>query len=70
MTTWQNKVLELEGLGWSLTALAKATGASIGAISDLKQGRTKEPRANVALQLHHLHSTGAVPPETERSEAA
>ncbi|WP_396615528.1 helix-turn-helix domain-containing protein [Lysobacter soli] len=69
MTTWQNKVLELEERGWSLTALARATGASIGAISDLKQGRTKEPRANVALQLHHLHSTGAMPPEQGREAA-
>ena len=64
MTTWQNKVLELEARGWSLTALAIATGASIGAIADLKQGRTKEPRGGVALELHHLFSTGALPPET------
>lgn len=59
--TWQDKVLTLEGRGWSLTALAKHSHASIGAISDLKHGRTKEPRASVGLELHHLYSTGAKP---------
>ena len=62
MSTWQQIVLELEQRGWSLTAIARNTGASIGAIADLKQGRTKEPRANVALQLHALHITKAAPP--------
>ena len=62
MTTWQAKVLKLQSRGWSLTALARQTRASISAISDLKHGRTKEPRANVALELHHLYSTDATPP--------
>lgn len=62
MTTWKNKVLVLETRGWSLTALAKQANASVSAISDLKQGRTKEPRASVGLELHHLYSTGAKPP--------
>lgn len=61
MDTWQDKVLALQTRGWSLTALAKKSGASIGAISDLKQGRTREPRASVGLELHHLYSTGAKP---------
>jgi len=61
MTTWQNKVIALQGRGWTLTALAQKTTASIGALGDLKKGRTKEPRANVALELHHLYSTGAMP---------
>lgn len=69
MTTWQNKVLELEARGWSLTDLAKSTGAHVSSISDLKHGRTKQPRADVALQLHHLFSTGAQPPE-QKPEAA
>ena len=65
MTTWKDKVLALQERGWSLTGLARRTRASVGAISDLKHGRTKEPRANVALELHHLYSTGAVPDEQQ-----
>jgi transcriptional regulator with XRE-family HTH domain len=61
MTTWQNKVLALQDRGWSLTEIARKSGASISAISDLKHGRTREPRASVALELHHLFSTGAEP---------
>lgn len=61
MATWQDKVLSLQRRGWSLTALARKANASIGAISDLKHGRTKEPRASVGLELHHLYSTGATP---------
>lgn len=45
-----------------MTAIARATGASIGAISDLKQGRTKEPRANVAIALNTMHITKVAPP--------
>lgn len=55
----------MEGRGWTLTALANRAGASVGAISDLKQGRTKQPRGTVALELHHLYSTGAQPPTNE-----
>lgn len=58
---WKGKVLALEAKGWSLTGLARKTGASVSAISDLKHGRTREPRASVALELHHLYSTGAQP---------
>lgn len=66
MTSWQNMVLALEARGWSLTALADATGASVGAISDLKHGRTKAPTGMVAVHLHHLFSTGARPPEGKK----
>lgn len=61
MTTWQNKVIAMEGRGWSLTKLAQSCGAHVSSMSDLKQGRTKAPRADVGLQLHHLYSTGAAP---------
>ena len=67
MTDWKGKVLTLEARGWSLTGLAKKAGASVSAISDLKHGRTREPRANVALELHHLYSTGAQPNKPEAS---
>lgn len=66
MTTWKHKVLSLEKRGWSLTKLARQANASVSAISDLKHGRTKEPRASVGLELHHLYSTDAKPPSDEK----
>lgn len=61
MNDWQRIVRELEGRGWSLTGLAREVEASIGAIADLKQGRTKEPRASVGLKLHEIYSSGRKP---------
>jgi transcriptional regulator with XRE-family HTH domain len=68
MTTWRNKVLALQERGWSLTAIARKAGASVSAISDLKHGRTREPRASVALEIHHLYSTGAEPQSENSSK--
>jgi transcriptional regulator with XRE-family HTH domain len=68
MTTYQDMVLEMEGRGWSLTALAKVSGASVSAISDLKHGRTVEPRARVGIELLHLYSTGAEPPSGQETQ--
>lgn len=62
MTNYQDVVKTLVARGWSLTALAHRSKASISAISDLKQGRTVEPRASVGIELLHLYSTGAEPP--------
>lgn len=61
MNDWQRIVRELESRGWSLTGLAREVEASIGAIADLKQGRTKEPRASVGLKLHAIFSSGRKP---------
>lgn len=61
MNDWQRIVRELEQRGWSLTGLARDVDASIGAIADLKQGRTKEPRASVGLKLHDIYSSGRKP---------
>lgn len=61
MNTWQKLVIELEARGWSLTAIAREVGASIGAIADLKQGRTREPRASVGIALMELHTSGRTP---------
>lgn len=60
--TWQEKVVALESRGWSLTAIAEAIGLSPQGVSDIKQGRTKQPGGNAAIELHHLYSTGAKPP--------
>lgn len=68
--TWSEKVIALEAAGWSLTGLAAAVGLSVQALSDVKQGRTKAPGGMAAVKLHHLHSTNALPPSANKSEAA
>lgn len=67
--TWAQRIKDLEARGWSLADLGKAVGKSAQAVSDIKQGRTKEPGGMAAVKLHHLHSTGARPPEKAAAEA-
>jgi hypothetical protein len=61
MDTWAQKIISLEGRGWSLTAIGKAIVLSPQSLSDIKQGRTKEPTGMAAVRLHNLFSTGACP---------
>lgn len=53
--TWLEKISALEAVGWSLTAIANAIGSSPSAISELKQGRTSNPRYQQAVQLDALY---------------
>lgn len=62
MDTWADKIAVLESRGWSLTAIGKAIELSPQALSDIKQGRSSEPRGMCAVRLHNLFSTGALPP--------
>lgn len=55
MKTWAERIIELETAGWSLTDIAKEVEASQQAMSELKQGRSKEPRGMTAVRLHELH---------------
>jgi hypothetical protein len=61
MDTWADKIAALETRGWSLTGIGKAIGLSPQALSDIKQGRSTEPRGMAAVRLHNLYSTGAEP---------
>lgn len=61
-TSWAERIADLEGWGWSLTLIGQAIGKSTQAVSDIKQGRTKEPGGMAAVRLHFLHSTRAEPP--------
>ncbi len=63
--TWADRIKALEARGWSLTEIARAIGKSPQTVSEIKQGRTKEPGGMAAVQLHHLYSTGARPPKSE-----
>jgi hypothetical protein len=56
MTTWSQRVIELEAAGRSITAIAAEVGMSQQALSDVKAGRSKEPRGMAAVRLHALHS--------------
>jgi transcriptional regulator with XRE-family HTH domain len=77
MSTWSERITDLEGLGWSLTELGKAIGLSAQSVSDIKCGRTAEPRGMAAVRLHRLHEIRrpprrlgrSLPPDTH-SEAA
>lgn len=55
MKKWSVLIIELEKKGWSLVRIGKTVGLSPQAISDLKQGYSKEPRGMAAVRLHDLH---------------
>ena len=63
--TWADRIKALEARGWTLTGIGQAIGKSPQTVSDLKQGRTKEPGGMAAVELHHLYATGAKPATAE-----
>jgi transcriptional regulator with XRE-family HTH domain len=54
MDTWSEKVRALEAAGMTLTEIARQTGMSLPGVSDVKQGRTKNPGGMPAVRLHTL----------------
>lgn len=59
---WQKTISDLEALGWSQTALAAEIGLTVGSVSDIKRGRTREPRGMAAVKLHALASGALASP--------
>jgi lambda repressor-like predicted transcriptional regulator len=55
MKTWQDRIAELEASGMSLTDIGHEIKLSPQSLSDIKQGRSKEPRGMAAVKLHALH---------------
>jgi len=55
MSIWTDKIVDLESKGLSLVAIAEFIGMTPAAVSELKQGRTKEPRFTSATKLLALH---------------
>jgi hypothetical protein len=55
MKTWAQRIEDLEAANWSLTAIANAIELSPQSLSDIKQGRSKEPRGMAAVRLWELH---------------
>lgn len=54
MKTWAQRIAELEAAGWSLTSMGAYIGLSPQSLSDIKQGRSKEPRGMAAVKLHAM----------------
>lgn len=67
-TTWADRIRALEARGWSLTEIGRAIEKSPQAVSDIKQGRTREPGGMAAVRLHQLHASGALPPPADQQE--
>ncbi|MFA8515746.1 helix-turn-helix domain-containing protein [Xanthomonas campestris] len=55
--TWSDRIKGLEESGKSLTEIGRLIGKSPQAVSDIKQGRTREPGGMAAVRLHHLHQS-------------
>ena len=60
--TWADRINALEARGWSVSGIARSIGKSPQTLSEIKHGRSNEPCGMAAVQLHHLHTTGAMPP--------
>jgi transcriptional regulator with XRE-family HTH domain len=69
MSTWSEKVHELHSAGWTLTDTAREIGLSVQSLSDIKQGRTKEPTGMAAVKLHALHRKHCSPQKPKRKAA-
>ncbi|MCQ4165116.1 helix-turn-helix domain-containing protein [Tahibacter harae] len=54
-TNWSTIVEDLCAAGMTLEAIATAIGHSTSAVSEIRQGRTKQPKGNAALRLDALH---------------
>lgn len=52
---WQLMLEELRAAGYTRAQVARETGMSPGAVSDLATGRTREPKAGNGWQIAALH---------------
>lgn len=56
MSTWRQMIVDLEASGMTLTGIGDRIDLSTASVSDIKQGRTREPRGMSAVRLYELHS--------------
>lgn len=59
MNKWKAIVEDLIGLGWTQGELAVECACAQSTISSIYQGKTKQPRADLALKLMGLLGAGA-----------
>lgn len=72
MKTWARRIKDLEDLGWSAAGLAEHCGIAYSTLSDIKNGRSKEPRGMAAVLLHALEGktpTQAAAPSRKKKAA-
>lgn len=65
-TNWSAIVEDLCASGMTLKSIGAAIGQSTSAVSELRQGRTKEPNGSAALKLHSLHASRCEPAARKR----
>ncbi|WLE28046.1 helix-turn-helix domain-containing protein [Xylella fastidiosa subsp. multiplex] len=69
MNIWQTKISKLEAYGFTLSGIARAIGIEPQSVSDIKHGRTKEPRGMAAVKLYQLRpDIFGTPPTNHRQE--
>jgi len=52
---WPKIIADIEAQGLSLTKIGQDVHAPVSTLSDLKQGRSREPRGALAISLMALH---------------
>lgn len=55
MSTWAQRIRELQEAGMTLAQIGEQTGLATSTIGDIANGRTASPRGDGALLLHSLH---------------
>lgn len=66
---WADRIKEIEASGMSLKAIAMDIGLAISTVSDIKNGRTTEPRGMAAVALHELHKKRVASAKAKRKVA-
>ena len=57
MTTWASRISDLLKKGMTLSEIGAEVGLTQSSLSDIKSGRSKEPRGDAAVKLHELHKS-------------
>lgn len=71
MDDWSSRIKQLERAGWTLVGIGREIGMSTGAVSDIKNGRSSEPRGMAAVRLYELaEREAAKAQQPAQSEAA
>ena len=71
MDDWSSRIKQLERAGWTLVGIGREIGMSTGAVSDIKNGRSSEPRGMAAVRLYELaEREAAKAQQPTQSEAA
>ena len=56
MTTWQSRVRDLQAIGLKQSEIGTHCGMATSTVSDIANGRIKEPGGDAAVKMHILHA--------------